>query len=317
MIIYDFSIKRFKISDLQYKVKKLMENICKFCHHRFSSKHNLKFHQKTARYCLKLRDIEGPHHQCNDCEKNFSSKHNLKIHKKSCQILDFKQKFESLERQVTSYQITIKGLENQLESQKTEIEGLQDKLQEAFLKAIDKPTTTNKIQHQIVQNLVQITPEHLEKSAENLTINHIEKGVDGYKKFLLDYPLKNSYYTNDYSRRIISFVDEDGKIVVDPNMTELLQRIFKAIMSKNTELINKRIGEIVEYANQNPDNLCTELLALQWDKQRDMLLNKELVDEVGNGSVNGLRQNIAETYQALIRGLCKHGMCSKELQQNV
>ncbi len=285
---------------------------CEYCQHDFREKRTLKVHQTTAKYCLKLRGKKLNGFKCEGCKKNLTSNYNLSIHKKSCIKKNFKKELAKLTVQIENYQKENEAFKIENKLLKEQVENLQDGL----FRVAERPTTT-KIEHQVVQHLVQITPEHLEKSAENLTINHIERGVDGYKTFLLDYPLKNSFITNDYSRRIISFVDEDGKVVVDPNMTKLLQRIFKAIMSKNTELISERIEEIVEYANQNPDNLCPELLALQWDKQRDMLLNKELVDEVGNGSVNGLRQNIAETYQALIRGLCKYGMCSKELQTGV
>jgi polyhydroxyalkanoate synthesis regulator phasin len=266
-------------------------------------------HQKTAKYCLKLRGKEINEFKCEDCKKNFTTKYNLSVHEKSCtkKKFDLKKKFDELQKRNKTLEIENKLQKRQIEDLKKQIEDLQNGL----FRVAERPTTTNKIEHQIVQNLVQITPEHLEKSAENLTINHIEKGIDGYKKFLVEYPLKNGFITNDYSRRIITFVDENGNIIVDPNMTNLLQKVFKAIRSRNDDLIGKRIKEIVKYVDENPD-LDPELLDLQWNKQRELLEKKELVSEVAKGTIVGLRQKIAETHQALIKELCKHGKRSKE-----
>jgi len=302
-----------------------MSHKCEYCNHAFSGKYTLKGHQKTAKYCLKLRG-EDSKFGCEDCEKIFTSKFNLTVHRKSCVIKnsEIRKQFSVLESKIRNelqncqkeneaFRIENRLLKKQVEDFKKQVEDLQN----ALLKVAERPTTTNvsNIEHQIVQNLVQITPEHLEKSAENLTIKHIEeKGVNGYRDFLLEYPLKNGYFTKDYSRRIVAFIDENGNVVVDPNMMKLLQRVFKAIVSRNTELINERIKEIMEYTTKNPDNLCPELLAVQCDKQRKMMQKKEFINEVAKGSINGSRQEITEAYQTLIRELCSHGMCSKDLE---
>ena len=289
-----------------------MENICEFCQRTFSNKHNLKAHQRSARYCLKLRKIDGPRFQCNDCEKDFSSKHNLKIHIKSCQILDFKQKFTSLERQVISYQDTIKGLErdleirttthqdtikglereleiritthqditngleNELETQKEKNKDLQNKLQEALLKAIEKPTTNI---NQRIMNLQPISAEYFRECAKGYTIEHV-KDPDGLYKYLYG-TCDGRLITTDVSRRIVKYPGEDGEIITDPNMMKLLKAALEAIEGLNKELTTKCLNDIRDYCDQNPMNFPpTDLLQFEEDRANEVLLKKWIIKNV-------------------------------------
>ncbi len=295
-----------------------MSHKCEYCNRTFSGKYTLKSHQKTAKYCLKLRGKESKF-KCSDCEKIFTTKQNLSIHKKSCTIKNSNliKKFLSTESNLKTELEKCQKKNETLEIENRLLKKQVEDLQNGLFRAAERPTTTNNtsIERQIVQNLVQITPEHLEKSAENLTIKHIEeKGVNGYRNFLLEYPLKNGFFTKDYSRRIITFVDENGKVVVDPNMMKLLQRVCKAIESRNTELIDERVKEIMVYVTKNSSELLSDELALHCEKQRKMMAKKEFIDEMAKGSINGSRQEIMEAFQTLTKDLCKHGMCSKDLE---
>ena len=289
-----------------------MENICEFCQRTFSNKHNLKAHQRSARYCLKLRKIDGPRFQCNDCEKDFSSKHNLKIHIKSCQILDFEQKFTSLERQVISYQDTIKGLEreleirittnqditngleNELETQKEKNKDLQNKLQEALLKAIEKPTTNI---NQRIMNLQPISAEYFRECAKGYTIEHV-KDPDGLYKYLYG-TCDGRLITTDVSRRIVKYPGEDGEIITDPNMMKLLKAALEAIEGLNKELTTKCLNDIRDYCDQNPMNFPPSILSqFHEDRANEVLLKKWIIKNVCDGNLQS-----GET-KTLVKELC-------------
>lgn len=59
---------------------------CSYCKKKFSSKSSLNSHQKTTKYCLKLRDDSKLNHfkKCEYCDKSFTSKQNLLIHYIEC-----------------------------------------------------------------------------------------------------------------------------------------------------------------------------------------------------------------------------------------
>ena len=59
---------------------------CSYCKKKFSTKSSLNSHQKTTKYCLKLRDDTKLSHckKCEYCDKSFTSKQNLLIHYIEC-----------------------------------------------------------------------------------------------------------------------------------------------------------------------------------------------------------------------------------------
>lgn len=66
-----------------------MSNTCQFCNKTFPSEKNLKIHQRTAKYCIKIQsnnDYEEKvlNFSCEFCNKDFSHKHILNNHYNSC-----------------------------------------------------------------------------------------------------------------------------------------------------------------------------------------------------------------------------------------
>lgn len=58
---------------------------CQFCHNVFSTKPNLIHHQRTAKYCLKLRnDIKPVEFKCHICNKVYTSNYRLASHLTKC-----------------------------------------------------------------------------------------------------------------------------------------------------------------------------------------------------------------------------------------
>ena len=75
-------------------------DVCEFCNKQFSNKHNLHVHQRTAKYCLKLRSgdqnslaNELSNTTCEHCQKIFTSRQTLMYHVKICKkVLAFELK---------------------------------------------------------------------------------------------------------------------------------------------------------------------------------------------------------------------------------
>ncbi len=267
---------KYPIYSIKYKSSMEKNSInCKFCQHSFSNKQNLKSHQKKAKYCLKLRNIE-PLFQCNGCKKNFSSKYNLKVHKTSCHDLE-----------IATYKTIIKKLEK-------ENEDLKDKLQEALLKAIERPTT--KIDQRIM-NLQPISAEYFRECAKGYTIEHV-KDPDGMYKYLHG-TYDGRCATTDFSRRIVKYSGEDGEIVTDPNMMKLLKAALEAIEGTNKELTTKCLNDIRDYCDQNPMNFPpSDLSQFQEDRVKDVLINKWIIKNVCEGNPQ------SDETKAIVKELC-------------
>jgi len=224
-------------------------------------------HQKRAKYCLIIRNKENDNSfQC-ICGKSYTSKENLEYHQKKCkegeieslkteiikvkeekdkQINHLNDKYEkSIKEQHDRYEKTIKEQHDRYE--KT-IKELQDKLENIAIKAVSRPTNTIKnTQNNYIQQLQPITEQNMKDNAENLTIEHILKGAQGYAEYALTYPLKDRIACVDYARRKIKFKDQDGNVITDPEMNNLSTKFFDSIKDKNTEII-------IDYGNKFKDN---------------------------------------------------------------
>ena len=97
---------------------------CGYCQKIFSNKHNLKVHQNTAKYCLKLRDSTTlaitPSNQCLHCDKSFTSKQTLTYHVRICRkvlIHELKEYYtKQLRETEEEYKSTIATLQNRIDT---------------------------------------------------------------------------------------------------------------------------------------------------------------------------------------------------------
>jgi len=216
---------------------------CEFCNKSFKTKSNLNNHQKNARYCLEIRNKQV-NFNCEYCEKNFSSKYGLSIHQNEC-LKFYKKIKEKIEREfISSKDEIITKLEEQVRE-------LQNKLENVAIKATSRPINVHNNQriNTIINNMLPITDEHLEEQAQYLTMEHVKNGASGYAKYALEYPLKNRIACVDFARRKIKYKNKDGDIIVDPDMSRLTQKLFLAIESRNSMLIDTYIKELRDKLN--------------------------------------------------------------------
>jgi hypothetical protein len=216
---------------------------CSFCNNVFTTKTSLNTHQKTAKYCLVLRQVEQNEYKCESCGREFSTKTNLNRHQKSCKtgniLSDKLDIIDNLQEELHECKIKLTEKDKQLEEQKNTIHDLQKQMQEVAMKAVSRSTTTNnKTQiNNYIQNMQPVTEQHLIDNVQHLTIDHIMKGPEGYAEYAMEYPLKDRLLCVDYARRKVKFKDRDGNVITDPEMSNLATKFFNSIKDKNKELI--------------------------------------------------------------------------------
>ncbi|MEI7669698.1 MAG: C2H2-type zinc finger protein, partial [Pseudomonadota bacterium] len=229
---------------------------CKFCKNTFTNISSLNKHIKYASYCISKRTEKTENSLkfiCDGCDKNFTSKYSLKMHIEICHLytekkytLQLEEKDKKIKELKEEKDKQIKELKQEKDKQigelkekhEKQIKELQDKLENIAVKAVSRPTTSNKTQiNNFIQQLEPVTEEKLKESVSNLTIDHIKKGAEGYAQYALDYPLKDKMVCVDFSRRKIKFKDKDGNVITDPEMTGLALKFFNSIKEKNKELI--------------------------------------------------------------------------------
>ncbi len=112
---------------------------CEYCKNTFSSTANLLQHQKTAKYCISLRNAQEAEinkiHKCNKCHKMFSLKHHLVRHLNICKgnYDDIEKKLSEKDKKIDELDIIITSLRTQNEQYEKQIKELQDKLENIAL----------------------------------------------------------------------------------------------------------------------------------------------------------------------------------------
>ena len=218
--------------------------VCEYCKNLFTTKPNLVHHQKSAKYCLKLRGYSMlDKYKCNLCKKEYTSKFRLSSHKQKC--IEVSSELLQLRDENKELKTVNDMLESHVEEQKQTIKDLQDKLENVAIKAVSKSTTTNHNQiNNYIQKLELTTDKYIEDQVPLLTIEHIKKGPKGYAEYALKHPLNNRLICVDYSRRKVKYKDGDGNVVSDPEMSKLSSKLFESIKSRNKELIMDFVNDL-------------------------------------------------------------------------
>lgn len=215
---------------------------CEFCGTSFSAPHALKYHQKTAKYCLELRGLESEF-RCSFCGKQLSEKRQLEKHQKKCplsnnpqlpvQTLDEKDnKIDSLEKTVELLTEKISTLEQE--------NSYQAKILIEYQKKIGINISRN-ITRQLIETEVK----------NNLTSAHLKNGADGCADFFSTYICKNRIECSDHTRHTFRYQDGTGKLVKDYKLVKLFPLFFKAVVTYK----QKELKEAQKYCVKNFNKL--------------------------------------------------------------
>ena len=238
-------------------------NNCEYCDKSFSTKSNLSYHQKTAKYCLEKRETEYKEYKCS-CEKNFTTKINYDRHKKICNINDiinpYKEENIKLENQNKIYLKNIEDKDKQLENQnKIYLKQLEDKdkhirelegqLASIALAGVTKSTTTNNNISNINNKILNISPLDLNDAEKFKTIldskfntNYILDGQKGLAHFAKDHFLKDDdgklkYVCTDPGRQTFKYKDELGDIQKDVKAKKLTKILMDAGLKEKNNTV--------------------------------------------------------------------------------
>lgn len=229
---------------------------CEYCKKTLSTLSNLKYHQKTVKYCLKIqqRNNEGEF-KCQFCEKSFYTKDHLQNHKKTCKVNKSKinedqfnniKEIEKLKTQNTGLVLDNEKLKNNNTRYTLEIECLKkeiDKLNKDHDKMIDKLSvpsnnTTNNNNKNItvfLQNAEPITEEYIIEQAKKLTYDQHVRGINGYIEHY-SAVVKNRVVSTDPSRNKIKYKTLQGHIVKEIGHGMLFVNLCKSVIEKSKEL---------------------------------------------------------------------------------
>jgi len=112
-----------------------MENICTFCNKQYNSLSSLNYHQKTAKFCLKLQqniqEENNTNFSCEHCEKIFSTKFNLNRHLGICNIKILKDTLnQELKLKEEQYLTEKSNLEKQIKEKDKQISKLENNIKD-------------------------------------------------------------------------------------------------------------------------------------------------------------------------------------------
>lgn len=243
---------------------------CNFCNKSFKSKSNLTLHQKTAKYCLDLRNIDNQEYICEYCLKNFANKSKLDLHiKKSCKekignektqiIQRCETELEMFKKQMDEYKKEVKKQINEYKKQIEEYKEENKKLQETISKIAlcqKGNNTTNIISHNNNSNngnnsnninntnTLNLNDTEFMKNfiTENLDKNVVGCGQKGiakmvYEKYLKGPDGQSRYKCVDSSRQMFEFVNNNGEVERDSKANKLKMALIRGnIQEKASEL---------------------------------------------------------------------------------
>lgn len=243
---------------------------CEYCKSTFKTKSNLKHHQWTAKYCLKLQNIINDEFSCEFCSKILSTKYSLDVHYKTCKNKPLQQENSTISfliKQLEKAHLENKELNKNMERFKLEVNKTNHSQDSTFTKCV----------------LTLDIPDVEKIIEENLDIDTVFEGQQGLVKFTLDHILTNKdgnlvYRCTDSARKIFRYTDPNGKEIKDVGANKLINTIHKLLVNKARSLMQEKYemtkndremrillflkGEKITIFEENPSKFINYLVSL-------------------------------------------------------
>lgn len=251
---------------------------CEFCKKSFSNVWNLKTHQKTAKYCIKLQNnVDGSldiDFSCEYCSRPLSSKRNLERHYKTCKEFIHDSK--------------LKELENALKDLRKKVEILQSS------PTISNSHNTNTNSHNTnshnttnttINNNFFLDPERVAKLfQQKFDDTYLTNGLEGVARFVVKHILttegKLQYKCTDYARNVFLYHDENGKEQIDheaKHLTSVIKRPTHKRVIDVRNILQKMITDtkaIEEYRSLTKDEQkMLESMTISLDESNDLIFD--------------------------------------------
>ena len=291
---------------------------CQYCKKTLNTLSSLNYHQKNAKYCLKIQgkniniNINISNFICQACETNLASQQSLYRHYTSCIKYQIKMNKENIQSNTDVLQTSNDLKDNEILSLKAQVKELQDQLASIAREAASRPTHVQNNNNQrintIINNMLPITDEHLEEQVQYLTMEHVKNGASGYAKYALEYPLKNRIACVDFARRKIKYKNKDGDIIVDPDMSKLTQKLFLAIESRNSMLIDtyiKELGDKWSVMNREAPMDMNENEHVEFSERMDGVVDFMIEESSKMRDVKQISKGVkSDVYNEFIKEVC-------------
>jgi hypothetical protein len=218
-----------------------MSLTCQYCNKTLSSKSTLYHHQKKAKYCLRIQNIQTDLFKCEACMKTFTSRQSEQYHKERC--IDYYNRNGHNE-----CNLKIKMLEQQVKSLNVSNKELQDQLASLASEAIRsaKPNITKNTTTTYINMLVPLPArEQLSQLIQNgFERKYFVRGQIGLAEFINDSLVQdneNMYYLvcSDTARQVFRFKDQFGNVIKDPCMKQFTNMIAEPVKLKTEEHLRK------------------------------------------------------------------------------
>ena len=260
------------------KLETKQEFICEFCEKDFTNLSNLKYHQKTAKFCIDIQQVVLQKEElfiCKFCKKDFIHKHSFNLHIQTCkeQIPYYKKKAKEFEIKNKEYEIKHEYNQKENERLQKEIERLQ-KENEEYRYLLTRPTTvynnkttntttnTTPINHyniqykKMVSDLTPFTNQNIKESIKSFSPDYIENINDIIDFFIhgLIQVLNKLYFCSDVSRQILVIKSEDE----NPSKIQAKEFVSKCINIGSDEIEEYILMKYEEYKIKQNINLLID-----------------------------------------------------------
>lgn len=236
-----------------------MSHTCSYCNSKFNLRKLLNRHQKTAKYCIKIREeqIDRTGIECH-CKMKIAD-NEYKKHISTCKIyilteenlylnlLNSKLKIENSNLKTELHLKTekikkIEELNRSLNERISYLETDKDKFYSTIEKvALDKKTVNN--QYNITFPVLE--QKRLEEKSKLINKNVVRNGQIALANFFINKVATNDkgeigVICTDKSRKIFKYMREDGKIITDIEACNMI----KSFKSSSSVHIEKSLDQI-------------------------------------------------------------------------